>query len=142
MREREKEKKGRRESAIKKCERRRESIDQIAIAQTLFLFSLYLSFFFVATDCCAVVYHHLRDLFLLLTHSNSLSLSLSLSSLFLLLLLLSFALWFISRSVKNTDDRQYHLHVCFTLLTSSIRTTGTSITETHSYFKEPYIFVK
>jgi len=103
MREREKEKKGRRESAIKKCERRRESIDQIAIAQTLFLFSLYLSFFFVATDCCAVVYHHLRDLFLLLTHSNSLSLSLSLS-----LFSLSFAVTSLVRALVYFSLSQKH----------------------------------
>jgi len=103
MREREKEKKGRRESAIKKCERRRESIDQIAIAQTLFLFSLYLSFFFVATDCCAVVYHHLRDLFLLLTHSNSLSLSLSLS-----LFSLSFAFTSLVRALVYFSLSQKH----------------------------------
>jgi hypothetical protein len=96
-------KKRERESDKKIGERGKKCIDQIAIAQSLILSSLYLSFFFVASDCCVVVHHHLRHLFL--------SLSLSVT--------LSFVLSVISRSVKNTDDRQYHLHVYFNLLTSS-----------------------
>ena len=125
--------KKKRKRAIKKRRRARKCIDQRVIAQFLFLppslsLSLSLCFSLSFPSASRRIVVLLFTIIIVIFLSVSLSLSLSLLYFYFShslyrsrFLTRSFVHWVISRSVKNTDDRQSHLYVYSNPLTSSIR---------------------